>query len=220
MHKIKGQIFLSVSLLLLIACKKDNNRTSSIIINGTKYSTVKIGKKIWTSINYNGPGGQDYNGETNNTGYGKLYSLVEAKAIAANLPDGWRLPTLDDYNDLLLQVGPTTKRYINTQSLKPEDSYKLMSKEGWTYTIGNDSIGFNAYPAGARGGTSKGTYAFFWTSTPSTGRSTESEYGAQYIFYISSTRYDRTLEVTNYASTSWDNDPNLETYSIRFVKDN
>jgi uncharacterized protein (TIGR02145 family) len=134
------------------ACSKKNDanpdsNTSSntVTISGTKYSTVVIGDQTWTSVNYNGPGGVDYNSSPNNSTYGKLYTFAEAKGIA--LPAGWRLPTKDDFNNFPPLVGGVLLNggvYLVTGN----GPLKLMSKTGWTSMNGTNDLGFNAFPAG------------------------------------------------------------------------
>lgn len=73
--------------------KKNDTKSKDvnvININDTNYATVKIGTQ--TSVNYNGPGGENYNRNLDNDPVtGKFYSLTQAMAIT--LPAGWRLPT-------------------------------------------------------------------------------------------------------------------------------
>ncbi len=147
MKKLLFLVLLAASLFT--ACSKQNNNqpkqpANTVTINGTIYSTVVIGSQTWTSVNYNGAGGENYNNGANNPVYGKLYTLAEAQSIV--LPSGWRLPTLNDFNNLLAAIGDpnTNGAYLPGGG----DLLALMSKTNWTTTNGNDSLGYNAEPAG------------------------------------------------------------------------
>ena len=107
---------LSLIVLLTVflgACSKKNNvaPARSITINSTEYPTVVIDNQTWTSVNYNGPGGINYNNQTNDPVYGKLYSYTEANNIV--LPKGWRLPTKSDFEKLLISMGATLQAGVH-----------------------------------------------------------------------------------------------------------
>ncbi|HEY8929091.1 MAG TPA: FISUMP domain-containing protein [Mucilaginibacter sp.] len=95
------------AIITFVSCSKKSDtrpNDNSVTINGTNYSVVAIGGQTWTSVNYNGEGGINYNnGSINNAADGKLYTIAEAQAI--KLPKGWRLPTRDDFNKLLVSIG-------------------------------------------------------------------------------------------------------------------
>jgi len=120
--------------------------TSTVTINGIDYSTVVIGTQTWTTINYNGTGGANFNNSsTNNPVYGKFYTLTEANAV--QLPTGWRVPTNVDIAKLVTYLGGTA----NTQGNIIGDATaatKWMSKDSWTNGSGTKTTGFNAYPGG------------------------------------------------------------------------
>lgn len=122
--------------ITLASCSKKSNTpkpqaNNTVTINGTAYTTVKIGSQTWTAVNYNGAGGLNYNNsDTNIPANGKLYTLAEAKAIA--IPDGWRLPTQDDYTTLLAS----------------SSAFGLMAKTSWTIGGGTNSSSFNALAVG------------------------------------------------------------------------
>jgi uncharacterized protein (TIGR02145 family) len=222
---MKQLIFLAcITSAILFSCSKKSNPapqqpSNTVTINGTTYSTVVIGNQSWTTVNYNGTGGINYNNSsTNNSTYGKLYTLAEAKAIS--LPSGWRLPTEADATTLLTYLGATGNSNIGIDG-DSTVAIKLKSKSAWTLTQGNNNSGFNAYPAGDE---NNGTYELlgevteFWTSSVDS-------YNDQYIFGI----YNDSEANGNYApiiknDTGMDYIPtgNVSTFrmSLRFVKDN
>jgi len=163
-----------IAVTALAGCSKSSNPPltplpTSVTINGTAYPIVLINGQTWTTVNYNGPGGVNYDDSLVNTpADGKLYTVAEAQAI--NLPAGWHLPTAADYNQMLQSLGGnelgTTGNYSVTQNV----AVQLMSTTGWTGTEGNDNIGFNARPVGYYSGPGAqferaGTDAFFIIDT-------------------------------------------------------
>lgn len=157
--------FIFLLFLIITSCGKDNvsttpdnsntingSITGKVTINGTSYPTVMIGLQTWTSANYNGPGGVNYNNSTDNdAAYGKLYTYAEAKAIT--LPAGWRLPSETEFIDLIQSIDPSINPLKSPRLLSEINTSKFMSKTGWTRSTGNtflgsNTTGFNAYPAG------------------------------------------------------------------------
>jgi uncharacterized protein (TIGR02145 family) len=122
--------------ITLASCSKKANTPNpqainTVTINGAAYPSVKISSQTWTATNYNGTGGVNYNNSnTNIPNNGKLYTLAEANAIV--IPDGWRLPTQDDYTTLLAS----------------SSALGLMGKTSWTIGGGTNSSGFNALAVG------------------------------------------------------------------------
>ncbi len=123
-----------------------------------QYRTVKIGTQLWMAENLNfvtdqGSFCHDNDYDICST-YGRLY---EWETTTYACPNGWRLPTIEDW-DLLIDY------------LGENESAQLRSDHGWlAENHGTNSSGFNALPASylteygefmALGG-----YAFFWTST-------------------------------------------------------
>jgi len=167
---------------LLIGCKKSNVKPAPVVlptvtINGADYSYVKIGNLYWTTVNYNGPGGVNYDDSTVNLpAYGKYYTFAEATSIT--LPTGWRLPTFADFENLMNTVGKvdTGVASFHEYPLDSVYSVKLRSTTGWGQFNGTNTSGFNALPAGfyyyqgvipnSPTWYQKGSSASFWSSTP------------------------------------------------------
>ena len=138
--------------------------------DGKSYKTVKIGNLTWMAENLNydnsatATGSIDssfcYDGiPANCTKYGRLYQEYAATAVC---PEGWRLPTADDWRDL-------------TNAVKEEfgdNNGSLRTVGEWENTIFGDNVtatnasGFSALPAGYRAKTGEydgqGTKAYFW----------------------------------------------------------
>jgi uncharacterized protein (TIGR02145 family) len=188
--------------VLLSACKEDDvTPDNSVVIEGTAYPTIEIGTQTWTSANYAGPGGVSFNEAGAMPEYGKYYSKVELEAIA--IPQGWRIPTQDDFKKLAEFHG------ISLPSMTTHSEFikALISEENWNHVVGTNTSGFNAHPGGYIFGTGEpldGDIAEFWA----TGGITLSiqEGGASLS----------DLRMTLYQS---DNSPDFK-FNIRFVKDN
>ena len=138
--------------------------------DGKNYKTVKIGNLTWMAENLNydnsatATGSIDssfcYDGiPANCEKYGRLYQEYAATAVC---PEGWRLPTADDWRDL-------------TNAVKEEfgdNNGSLRAVGEWENTIFGDNVtatnasGFSALPAGYRAKTGEydgqGTKAYFW----------------------------------------------------------
>lgn len=138
--------------------------------DGKSYKTVKIGNLTWMAENLNfdnsatATGSIDssfcYDGiPANCEKYGRLYQEYAATAVC---PEGWHLPTADDWRDL------TT----TAKSEFGDDNGSLRAVGQWENTIFGDNVtatnasGFSALPAGYRAKTGEcdgeGTKAYFW----------------------------------------------------------
>lgn len=110
--------------------------------DGNKYKTVKIGEQIWMAENlrYECKGCSIYDNDYSKWAkYGYLYDKESLKSVA---PDGWRVPTEQDFKELFTFVGKTSK--IN-------DWHKgLIAKDkAWgDNSTGTDEFGFSALPGG------------------------------------------------------------------------
>ncbi|GBU20491.1 hypothetical protein R80B4_00369 [Fibrobacteres bacterium R8-0-B4] len=131
--------------------------------DGQKYKTAVIGGQTWmaANLNYQAESGSWCYGddESNCEKYGRLYNWNTAMTAC---PNGWRLPSRDEWAELVTVASSET------------GGKKLKSTSGW-YDIGNgtDRFGFSALPGGYRvsDGSFKdvGEYGFWWTATEAGG---------------------------------------------------
>ncbi len=109
--------------------------------DGKVYKTVKMpGGKTWMAENLNVKTGTSWcygNQESNCKKYGRLYSGSTAAKMAC--PDGWRLPSYDEWIALAKATGGETA------------GSALKSKSDWSDDGGGtDDFGFSALPGGQR----------------------------------------------------------------------
>ena len=125
--------------------------------DGKTYRTVAIGEQTWMAenLNYETENSYCYDDNVKNCAlYGRLYEWEVANVAC---PDGWHLPSIEDWEDLIITVG---NRDIAALELK--------SKVGWNDSIaGLDKYGFSALPAGYKYGENfgKGGLNTEWWST-------------------------------------------------------
>ncbi|WP_182961683.1 FISUMP domain-containing protein [Pedobacter gandavensis] len=230
--------------MTIASCSKSNNEPeqfkNEITINGAVYPTVAIGTRTWTTVNYNGNGGVNYNDGANDPTFGKLYSFQEVKAITG-LPIGWRVPTEADVKVLMATVG--TKLDGADLYTDATASQKFMSKAGWSNALltGNNSTGLNLVSTGdcfvssatIKNYSGKGIMASFWTST-----TIKSPVGINngvitysydpLLFEVSTNSYDDHDEPAGLRGAIYDTTASFdgitafpaEKRSIRFVRDN
>jgi len=132
------------------------------------YKAVKIGKQIWMAenLNFEAKGSKCYGGDfANCKKYGRLYNWLTAIGVC---PDGWELPTNDEWQELLHYVDGTSETEGFYESKTAGKFLKAMS--GWENDgNGTDSHGFSALPGGygdLRGSFSGiGSLGNWWTSS-------------------------------------------------------
>jgi uncharacterized protein (TIGR02145 family) len=129
---------------------------SSVEIGGRSYPVVRIGNQLWMTENLdwkaNGitigassssttdPNAMYYNQREdlygiNGNKYGLLYNTPAVSAISNLIPSGWRIPSIQDINNLTTYLGTD---YI----------IKLRTTTGWSNTNGNNESGFSMNPSG------------------------------------------------------------------------
>ncbi len=169
---MKPLFYFIIPLLIVTSfasCRKDpkpepqpdpvTNPLSTVTINSKNYPVVKIGIKYWLATNFDGQGGVDYSGTIARPEYGNYYSVTEMKAFV--LPAGWRVPTEEDYRDLLEENDIDINAQVTAQTKK------ITSMTNWNYVNGTNTSGFNAMPAGYvfnNGKAIDGDIAEFWVS--------------------------------------------------------
>lgn len=114
----KNQILGFAAVLIFCSCgllkfKKSYNHDYIKIIDprdGQTYKTIQIGEQIWMAENLNfetAEGSWCYdNDATNCEKYGRLYDWETANIVC---PGGWRLPTADDFEILIVRLGGVEK---------------------------------------------------------------------------------------------------------------
>lgn len=204
---LKWMPALAIALFGLASCNKDVQEEHVIEygtmsdIDGHEYTTVKIGEQWWmaenlrvASFNDGTPlafvertDGADTTWENivepayaiiNDSVFGKLYNgavLLSNKQIA---PQGWHIPTDDDWKKLEQFMGMTSGETNQTGWRGTDEADLITSKYnvGWPAgdkekgLYGLDVYGFDAVPSGCRGIDGRtniqNNSAFWWTATP------------------------------------------------------
>ncbi|WP_298771864.1 fibrobacter succinogenes major paralogous domain-containing protein [uncultured Fibrobacter sp.] len=142
------------------------------------YKTTTIGSQIWMAqnlnYNYNVGNAKSYCYDDDTTycnSLGRLYSwkaAMDSASLFSNntkrgvCPEGWHVPSLEEFEELIAKVGGTEKAMEVLRATKgwPED-------EEDNYN-GTDTYKFAMLPGGERSQNkyrSEGSTAFFWTSS-------------------------------------------------------
>lgn len=173
-----------------------------------KYLIKKYGNTTWMiqNLNYNCSGSKYFFNDSikHAQEYGRLYTYNQA---IESCPPGWRLPSLNDWNELIKFCGSTNEKAIEAMV---EPGNRL-----WTETlqyIRNNSSGFTIKPSGAltfgnesESFTEKGYSASFWSK--SNDEIVTSIYSYAPHFH---SHFVNTIEINN----------NLNFISVRCIKDN
>ena len=146
-------VFITAISGTFIACN-DASLTDSR--DGQKYKTVKIGDQVWMAENLKFKTDESNcyeDSEDNCSKLGRLYSWKDAKRAC---PNGWHLPSEQEFQKLL------------DFTIGEKQSYSMLADNSlWN---GKNSSGFSAIPAGAKtfnGYIGKGSMALFWSSSQS-----------------------------------------------------
>ena len=83
----------------------------------------------------------------NGSNYGKLYNWYVVNDARGLAPIGWHIPTDDEWTILINSCGNLDKKNSNIQQT---NCINMISKDGWTQFIGENSVGMNVSPSGFR----------------------------------------------------------------------
>lgn len=119
------------------------------------YKTIEIGSQTWMAENLRFEMDDSYCYDDDMSyceKYGRLYVWTAAQDAC---PDGWYLPSPEEFDTLLATVGNNAAE-------------KLMATNSWIDSEGKNSFGFSALPGGFRGNSGnysdEGSMAFFWSN--------------------------------------------------------
>jgi uncharacterized protein (TIGR02145 family) len=193
--KALSRIWIALSVVATVAIGQTNPSGS-----------VKIGNLTWTKQNINIKTQDSWcyeDKDSNCAKYGRLYTWKAAKKACASMGGKWRLPTRDDWDNLLRAVGGVRKVDEDGDVVSEIVGKKLKSKSGWD---GTDDFGFSALPGGSRysGGSFDvvGNYGGWWSAT---------EDGSGNAYYRGmDSGYDNVYEYTDVKSGG---------FSVRCVQD-
>jgi uncharacterized protein (TIGR02145 family) len=166
-----------------------------------KYKTIKIGNQVWMAenlaylpelnykysvyssypnyyvYNYTGNSVEEAKQTDNYMKYGVLYNW---EAAQTSIPDGWKIPTKEEWEILAKYVGDQKGGYDRYNDDWFEIGTLLKAENGWRGTFDNE-FGFSALPANSYepevGYRSDGVYTYFWTTS-------EAPYNRIYIAMI------------------------------------
>ena len=189
MPVMKLSVVLWASLaFLLLACSESFTDSR----DGQSYDVVKIGGLMWMAenLNFETAGSFCPEGDSRNCKrLGRLYSWAEARSVC---PDGWRLPTKEDFESLVAAQSSSLSRDSDLGAVPSASNAvqnnragaALKARDGWFKKgNGSDAFGFKALPAGYRSVDGKfdgiGGYAYFWSATED---SENPESNAYYLF--------------------------------------
>jgi uncharacterized protein (TIGR02145 family) len=154
--------FLLIGMLLLFFTQSIAQTKGSFTDSrdGKLYETIQIENKTWMAENLAYKASDNcwtYNNNASNARkYGYLYNWETANNVC---PDGWRLPTKDEFGDLVLRYGGD--KYDKTRIYSGPAAHDALKKGG--------KSGLNLLKAGRRdqGGDFReiGKGSFFWSST-------------------------------------------------------
>ena len=149
----------------------DNNDLPNQFIDNRDdkiYKIVEIGNQVWMAENLaykanSGCWAYDDN-SSNVTKYGYLYNWETANKVC---PDGYHLPTDDEWKELEIELG-MTQTEADKYGYRGTIGYQLKSETGW-YNNGNgtNESGFNAFSGGFSNGysCSVNSSGYWWSST-------------------------------------------------------
>ena len=185
---------------------------------GNEYKTVKIGNQLWMAENLNlkTTGSWCYGNKPSNCKkYGRLYTW---KAAMENCPDGWHLPSDEEWGEL--------KNFVDAHNGDEGVGTSLKSTNGWKkeppIPVGTDRFGFSGKPSGTKRRApiypdddpeffGIGSLARFWTST------TDKRNDGYFVFFEWHLSSDNE-SLGRYGMSTEEENPVSFAYSVRCVK--
>jgi uncharacterized protein (TIGR02145 family) len=173
--------------------------------DGKVYRTTKIGSQVWMAenLNYNAPDSRCYNDSPEyGEKYGRLYDWETAKKA---VPQGWHLPTNEEWDQLYRYADGTSG------AGSPYESHtagkRLKAKKGWSKNSnGMGDFDFSALPGGYGDSDGyfydSGYYGNWWSSN---------EFDSLYAYY----RYMFYSKEHAY----WNYDDKYNLFSVRCTQD-
>ncbi len=162
---------------LVFGCKNDKAEMQDK--DGNTYKTITIGNQVWMAENLNyatESGSWHYNDNPENGElYGRLYTWETACEVC---PDGWHLPTAEEWEQLIDFVENNIENNDSTHK-NLQVAKALAATNGWNSTgdinsvaaelSSNNKTGFTALPGGYRYYDGKyynrGQVGIWWTSS-------------------------------------------------------
>jgi uncharacterized protein (TIGR02145 family) len=202
---------IGATLLLQSGCKKEEEtpyvieRSSVEDIDGNVYETVKIGNQWWMAENLRV---SHFNDGTplqfvpvisgadsawamadsaaycfiNDSLFGKLYNAYVLTGDKNIAPEGWHVPTDEEWMELEKTLGMSATEVLQTGWRGNEEANLLTSQynQGWPANdqdaglYGSDYYGFNALPSGVRGHdgrtNTQSNSAWWWCNSTANGQ--------------------------------------------------
>jgi uncharacterized protein (TIGR02145 family) len=165
----KKNIFLAFVILFFsnfLSAQNCNKGTFTDSKTKQTYETVTIGKQTWMTKNMHSQYAHCYDGKTLNCDvYGGLYNYASAIKVC---PEGWRLPSKKDWEELVEFVGGDSLAGKMLKASGTIENGKGLWKaykefEGTdVFCFGALPGGFNAFQAGSN---NLGSYGYYWTSS-------------------------------------------------------
>jgi len=139
--------------------------------DGRKYRTVTIDGVKWMAenLNYETPASRCYDDDGDYSAkYGRLYTWEDAMSAC---PEGWHLPTREEWEGLARAVGGRLVICdVDGDSIRTwaDASMSLKAKTGWVKN-GTDDFNFSALPSGMLNvegdAVEAGSNGYWWTAT-------------------------------------------------------
>ncbi len=191
-------------------CKKNDDNTNipdtiTDSRDGQVYATLTIGDQTWFSQNLNYETSNSvrnydteewwwYNNDPNNGKiYGRLYTW---NAALTSCPDGWHLPSNNEWATLLISLGVSQSELIEEGWVGTDEGKKMKSTSHWIGEgNGTNTSNFNGLPGGTFGNgefLGLGESGFWWSS---------SNYGAESAYEYDLSQFDDRVYFGHFTKT-------------------